>query len=334
MKKRVIISLLILPVLFLTIFALKSKDFEGELTRNSNVKEDTSDSPSSFSKNTINNGIDQSVIKTKKRMQKKENIDETSELSAAEFYNDFFSIAGLENGFLNNITQGEGINVNNFYDKTRNPSYFVPLYSDSKVVAVAIYREFTHSEKGLATMSKMNTTWFSYPPVSINEAEPELISKYPNTSFQKESGYYYLDDGEIPYYLFTNVDGNENKYYFVSSYDKKIIVKDRASQQSNIEDDAPPVKMSNDGYMEINTELTSGLSKEELVSLRKDIDLTNDYIQKGLMKFDKKMNVIFDKRPAQNSIQAIPFEDQNHNYEKNNDTGHVDGKIKEETILE
>ncbi|MCU7904425.1 MAG: hypothetical protein KZQ76_00985 [Candidatus Thiodiazotropha sp. (ex Epidulcina cf. delphinae)] len=222
--------------------------------------------------------------------------DEESKKIASQFYTEIFSITGLEDGFINNIQAGESINVNNFFDETENPSQFIPLYANSKVVGIAIFREYSEGEKELGRMTERREGWHSYPPVMPYDAALAMNTKYPLINYTVSPGYYYTEDGETPYYLYEGSDGYSTKYYLVSAHNKQIIIKDGREINNNSVEPQPPVKISEDGLMEIDDSLTSDLSAEELNQLRSDIELTNRYIKDGLMVFDKNMNVITDKR--------------------------------------
>jgi len=68
-----------------------------------------------------------------------------------------------------------------------------------------------------------------------------------------------------------------------------------------------PAKINSDGFLEIDKSLVSklSLSENDLALLKKDTESTNRCIQNGFMKFDKEMNIIFDKRN-----QTLPFDAQ------------------------
>jgi len=217
------------------------------------------------------------------------------EMLASEFYNEIFSIAGLEGGFINNVKAGRSINAINFYDVDEPASQFIPLYSNNKVVGVSIFREYDAGKKELGRMSEIRKNWYSYPPVMVYDAEFAINSNYPALSYTHVPGYYFIEDGETPYYLYKGSEEGSNKYYLVSAYDKNIIVKsDRGSPEPT--EEKLPVKLSEDGMMELDSSALSSFNDEELKQLKSDIELTNTYIEKGLLKFDKNMDVIYDKR--------------------------------------
>lgn len=230
-----------------------------------------------------------------------------AEVLSSIFYNDVFSIQGIEEGFMYDVQPGRSIDVINFFNNADKKSQFVPLYANSRVVGVSIFREYKEGEKELSRMTEIQDEWYTYPPIAPYDAEFEMNTHYPSVSYKQSPGYYYIEDGETPYYLYEGSDGYLITYYLVSAYDKQIVVKkDRSVNESGTEPDLP-VKMSNDGFLEIDFSKTSGFSKDEMERLVSDTELTNTYIIEGLMGFDENMNITFDKRsslPVENIFTA------------------------------
>ena len=218
-----------------------------------------------------------------------------AEKLASEFYNEIFSIAGLKDGFINNVEAGESISVNNFHDETEPASQFVPLYANNKIVGISIFREYFTGEKELGIMTQINEEWYSYPPIKDYDAELEINTKYPTLSYTAVSGYYFIEDRETPYYLYEGNDGASIKYIFVSAYNKAIVVKHDRGIENHIEEN-PPVKISKNGLMELDRSAIANLAEKDLNQLKSDIELTNKYIKEGIMKFDENFNIIYDKR--------------------------------------
>lgn len=251
-----------------------------------------------------------------------------AEKLASKFYNEIFSIAGLEEGYINNVEAGKSIDVNNFYDFDEPASQFIPLYSNNKVVGVSIFREYDAGKKELGRMSEIKEDWYSYPPVMAYDAEFAINTNYPTLSYVHVPGYYFIEDGETPYYLYEGNEGNSNKYYLVSAYDKNIIVKNDR-EEPELPEEKLPVRLSEDGIMELDSSALSSLNDKELKQLKSDIELTNKYIKEGLLRFDENMNVIYDKRNTnvENSDifssegSSYPTDDYSFDDEKMNNSG-------------
>lgn len=129
-------------------------------------------------------------------------------------------------------------------------------------------------------------------------------------------GYYYIEDGETPYFVYKGNDGVSSKYYLVSAYNKGVLVKEDRATLELIEE-KPPVKLSEDGFMVLDDSMASSLSGEELKRLKSDIELTNIYIEEGLLKFDQNMNVIYDKRDSTIDSNDV-FSSEETSYHSNN----------------
>lgn len=233
---------------------------------------------------------------SKKNIKVTASSPEEAGVSATDFYMSIASFYTLQNGSMTDVYSGESINVNNFYLEEDPPSEFVPLFSDGKIVALSIYREFTKGEKKLGRMSKINEEWYTYPPVLLQDAEQQLISIYPSLGYKVIYGYYFIEDGGTPYYLFENLqDSEENRFFLVSAHDKSIATRS-TRKLKEIEEEPLPLKFNQDGFMEIVPSMVTELTDDELDKLKSDIALTNKYIKDGVMRFDKDMNVIYDGR--------------------------------------
>ncbi|CAC9444797.1 hypothetical protein [uncultured Gammaproteobacteria bacterium] len=251
-----------------------------------------------------------------------------AEKLASKFYNEILSIVGLKDGFINHVEAGQSINVNNFYDVEEPASQFIPLYSNNKVVGVSIFREYDVGEKKLGRMSEIKEDWYSYPPVMAYNAEFAINTNYPTINYTHVPGYYFIEDGETPYYLYEENEGDSSKYYLVSAYDKNIIVKNDR-EEPKLPEEKLPVKLSKNGFMKLDSSALSSLNDKELEQLRSDIELTNKYIKEGLLKFDENMNVIYDKRNTNVEISDIflseesiyPTDNYPFDNEKMNDSG-------------
>lgn len=223
-----------------------------------------------------------------------------AEKLASKFYNEVFSIVGLEDGFINIVEAGESISVNNYFDITETSSQFIPLYANNKVVGVSIFREYSVGEKELGRMTQINETWYSYPPVMPYDAEFVLNTNYPTLTYTPVSGYYFIEDGETPYYLYEGSDGDSTNYYLISAYNKDIVVKKDRNDKKSIEETSP-VKLSENGLLDLDNSVISNLTDNELSQLKADVELTNKYINEGIMKFDENMNIIYDRRIKENN---------------------------------
>jgi hypothetical protein len=223
---------------------------------------------------------------------------EVEELSS-KFYNEIFSIVGIEQGYMHEVQAGKSIDVISFYDPDDKPSQFVPLYANRKVVGVAVFREYNVGEKKLGMMVEIKDDWYLYPPIPPYESELEINTRYPSINHKRIPGYYYIEDGETPYYLYEGIDGYLTTYYLVNSYNKNIVVKENRRINEDLVEPRLPLKMSSDGLLELDYLMFPELSElppDELTTLVDDLALTNKYIQDGLMGFDEDFNVIFDRR--------------------------------------
>ena len=69
-------------------------------------------------------------------------------------------------------------------------------------------------------------------------------------------------------------------------------------EKVNDEDMSSLLDIDSDGFLHIKENALNILSDKDI----KEIAETNEYIKKGLMKFDKDMNLILDKRPKQGVV--------------------------------
>ncbi len=211
-----------------------------------------------------------------------------------EYFNEIYTLIAPKNGAIKKIVPGKEIEVENFFNATEEYSYFIPFYFDARVVAVSIFREYCSGKKELGRVGEIRENWFSYPPVLLSDATNTLQNEYPDVNINHIAGYYYIEDGETPFYLYKGDDGKRIKYYLVSAYDRHIVVKKR--RKIKIIKEPVYGKINRQGFLEIDEAMASKLSKKEQEKLRMGATITNEYIQKGIMKFDRNMNIIFDKR--------------------------------------
>ncbi len=246
-------------------------------------------------------------------------INERSEVENLEYFNEIYSIVAPKDGSVDKVEPGEEIGVENFFDSQHEYSYFVPLFFNSKVVAVSIFRKYTQGEKKLGRVGEIWEDWFSYPPIVLGDATNTLLSNYPGLSVTNISGFFYIEDGETPYYLYEGENGNVTKYYLVSAYDKHIVVKNTRILEI-AEEEPVPGRINSQGYLEIDELMASKFSKEEQRQLRREAHETNKYIRDGVMKFDKDMNIIFDKRTEEDFERERSLDEEEMNEVPPNDS--------------
>jgi hypothetical protein len=236
-----------------------------------------------------------------KPKQTKIKIDVKQETDAGELVSEIdkgiFSVMLGEEHMNDDLIAGEGINASYFFDPDYRPSLFVPMYSKSMVVGILIYREYEEGRR-LGIAATIDEKWYTYPPVMAYEAETELINKYPNLFFTNIPGYYYIEDGETPYYLYEGSEDDATRYYLVSSYSKAIVIKEDR-EIDEIEEEEIPARLNSEGLIEIDKTASEKLSSPELEKFKADVALLNNYIKNGIMKLDENMNVVFDKRSKQ-----------------------------------
>ncbi len=248
---------------------------------------------------------------SKKKVPHAEVVKESIEaiiLEAEEFYKEHFLVPTISNAHINlsDINAREGIYAESFFDSYKTPYWFIPLFSKSGVVAVSIFQKSSEGEVVLGEMGEITEQWYSYPPVTAYDAKTELISNYPGLEIIERAGFYH-EGGHIPYYLFEGNDGNTTKYYLVSAHAKGDIVVRDNRQNPSVEERKLPQKLNSEGLFEIDESFTSGFSAEELKEIKKGIALTNWYIENGIMKFDKNMNLVLDKRDKQHFVMEQGF---------------------------
>lgn len=234
---------------------------------------------------------DDAAQKPKQQNEQNNNVQQQS----VEIYNQLFQIAGIQNGYAENVTPGDPIHVTNFDDASIAPSVFSPLYSNGKIVAISIFREFTPGKRELARMRNVSVDWMSYPPIDQSIAQQSLLTQYPTLAFNYVPGYYYLEDRETPFHLFENDTGTAKHFYLVSALDDKNI-QIRTTRGTANQTEEVPVRLNASGLIEIDELKVANMTEDQLEQLRKEIAVTNQYIQNGIMKFDEDMNLIFDRR--------------------------------------
>ena len=202
-----------------------------------------------------------------------------------------------------NLIEGDSIEVKNFFDEKKLLSWFTPYFSDEYIVGISISRTYQSKSSELGRTIKVDKKWTSYPPIELSDAISILIEKYPNLNFDEIAGFFYLNDKITPYYLFETQGKKEKVYYLLNAYNKQIIIqKSRTIEEEKKEDISLLLDIDSDGFLEIKESFLNTLSEEEKTKMTKDIDETNEYIKKGLMKFDKELNVISDKRPKKGVV--------------------------------
>lgn len=229
-----------------------------------------------------------------------------AEMLASELYHELFAMVTLENGVMSDVEEGKSIDVSNFFDANEPASQFVPLYANNKVVGIVIFREFTKGEKELARISQVNEDWYYYPPVSLHDADAEIVKHYPTMYYTPINGYFFVEDRKTPYYLFEGDDGQSSQYYLVNAYDKSIVVKKDRKLPKSAEDEDLPVKFSEDGLIELDDDAlaNSNLTDEDLEELKLEIISINKDIKEGTVKLDENMHVIYDNRDEEDKISS------------------------------
>ena len=320
MKKKKAIFILVIAFVGLCFWYLKSDDSSVESCETEVIKEDVA--------------TPLVIIETAKKNDKNTTklstvSNERKEMKNLKFHNEIYRIIGPRDGSIDKIDPGAEIGVENFFDAKERYSFFVPLYFNAKVVAVSLFRQYKQGEeKKLASVEEIKDEWYSYPPVILGDATNSLLGDYPHVSFTNISGYFYIEDGRTPYYLYEGSDDNATKYYLVSTYDKRVVVKDTRKLEA-IEEPAVG-KINIQGYLEMDEAFASKLTEPELIQLKKEIELTNKYIRHGVMKFDENTNIIFDKRTKQDrEHEKAVLDELEASYEQRDDSrGHNPIKIK------
>jgi hypothetical protein len=216
-------------------------------------------------------------------------------------------VLGLMNIDKNNtnLIEGNSIKVKNFFDEKKLLSWFTPYFSDEYIVGISISRIYQSNNREVGRIIKVDKKWTSYPPIELSDATSILIEKYPNLNFDEISGFFYLNDKTTPYYLFETQGKEKKVYYLVNAYSKQIIIqKSRTIEEEKKEDVSSLLDIDSDGLLHMKESFLNTLSEKEKIKMKKDIDETNEYIKKGLMQFDKDMNVILDKRPKRGVVTS------------------------------
>jgi hypothetical protein len=246
--------------------------------------------------------------------------NEETEIIASDFYDDIFSIVGLDGGIMANVESGQSISVNNFYNQNEPPSQFVPLYLNSKVVGISIFRVNSDGLKELGSVAEIHKPWYSYPPIAIYDAEAELNNKYPMLDYKPVTGYFFIEDRSTPYYLFESYGNEAIQYYLVNAYDKDIIIKkDKLKQEHNSEN--LPLRFSGEGLVELdlNALETASITNQELQELKNEIAEINKLISNGTVKLDKDMHIIYDSREEDDIVFSSNEYTQYSNRDSSND---------------
>ena len=226
---------------------------------------------------------------------KKNNIIQKEINTSVDIDKMFISMMSIDEN-LTDLVKGNSIEVKNFYDEQKLLSWFTPYFSDEYIVGVSISRVYQVNQE-VGRMIKVDKKWTSYPPVTLSDSISILIEKYPSFNFNSIEGFFYLDDRVTPYYLFETL-GEEKSFYLVNAYNKNIMIKkSRILDKEKEEDITTLLDIDIDGLLHIKEEFFDTLSKEEKIKIKQEIAETNDYIEKGLMKFDEDMNLVLDKRP-------------------------------------
>ena len=260
--------------------------------------------------------------------------NEQAEIIASDFYDDIFSIVGLDGGIMANVESGQSISVYNFYDQNEPPSQFVPLYSNSKVIGLSIFRVNSGGLKELGSVAEIHEPWFSYPPIAIYDAEAELNNKYPMLDYKLVTGYFFIEDRSIPYYLFESYGSEAIQYYLVNAYDKDIIVKkDKLKQEHNSE--SLPLRFSREGLVELdlNALETASITNQELQELKIEIAEINKLISNGTVKLDKDMHIIYDSREEDDIVFSSNENTHYSNRDSSNDK-EMDNSTQEAPVIE
>lgn len=260
--------------------------------------------------------------------------NEEAEIIASDFYADIFSIVGLDGGIVANIESGQSIGVHNFYNQDEPPSQFVPLYSNSKVVGISIFRVNSDGLKELGSVAEIHESWYSYPPVAFYDAEDELNNKYPMLDYKSVTGYFFIEDRSTPYYLFESYGNEAIQYYLVNAYDKDIIVKkDKLKQEHNSE--SLPIRLSDEGIVELDLDAleTASITNQELQELKIEIAEINKLISNGTVKLDKDMHIIYDSREEDDYLFSSDENTQNSHRDSSDDT-EMDDSIHETPVIE
>ena len=259
---------------------------------------------------------------------------EEAEIIAYDFYADIFSIVGLDGGIMANVESGQSISVYNFYNQNEPPSQFVPLYSNSKVVGISIFRVNIDGLKELGSVAEIHEPWYSYPPIAIYDAEAELNNKYPMLDYKPVTGYFFIEDRSTFYYLFESYGNEAIQYYLVNAYDKDIIIKkDKLKQEHNSE--SLPLRFYGEGLVELDLDAleTASITNQELQELKIEIAEINKLISNGTVKLDKDMHILYDSREEDDIVFSSDENTQYSNRDSSNDK-EMDNSTQEAPLIE
>jgi hypothetical protein len=260
--------------------------------------------------------------------------NEETEIIASDFYAEIFGIVGMDGGIMANVESGQSISVGNFYDQNEPPSQFIPLYSNSKVVGISIFRVNSGGLKELGSVAEIHEPWYRYPPIAIYDAEAELNNKYPMLDYKSVTGYFFIEDRSTPYYLFESYGSEAIQYYLVNAYDKDIIVKkDKLKQEYNSE--SLPLRISREGLVELDLDALeiASITNQELQELKIEIAEINKLISNGTVKLDKDMHIIYDSREEDDIVFSSNENTQYSSRDSSNDK-EMDNSTQEVPVIE
>lgn len=260
--------------------------------------------------------------------------NEETEIIASDFYAEIFGIVGMDGGIMANVESGQSISVGNFYDQNEPPSQFIPLYSNSKVVGISIFRVNSGGLKELGSVAEIHEPWYRYPPIAIYDAEAELNNKYPMLDYKSVTGYFFIEDRSTPYYLFESYGSEAIQYYLVNAYDKDIIVKkDKLKQEYNSE--SLPLRISREGLVELDLDAleNASITNQELQELKIEIAEINKLISNGTVKLDKDMHIIYDSREEDDIVFSSNENTQYSSRDSSNDK-EMDNSTQEVPVIE
>ena len=138
--------------------------------------------------------------------------------------------------------------------------------------------------------------------------------------YKSVTGYFFIDDGSTPYYLFESYGQEMIKYYLVNAYDKDIVVKkDKFKQEHNSE--SLPLRFSGEGLVELDLDAleTASITNQELQELKIEIAEINKLIINGTVKLDKDMHIIYDSREEDDIVFSSNENTQYSNRDSSND---------------
>ena len=152
--------------------------------------------------------------------------------------------------------------------------------------------------------------------------------------YKSVAGYFFIEDGSTPYYLFESYGQETIQYYLVNAYDKDIVVKkDKLKQEHDSE--SLPLRFSGEGLVELDLDAlaSSSISDQELQELNTEITKINKLISNGTVKLDKNMHIIYDSREKDDYVFS-PDENTQHSHRDSSDDKEMDDSIQETPIFE